>query len=170
MAGGKKAKGCSDAQLQALARYHEKNRDELLRKARERMELQEEYQSKARKDSARFREAHGAILRLKAVVRRDKASIAKIGYDKWYDGYRKRHPSPLPTPLPDDVPSPDDPQPEPTEPPCTAPDVPEDRETLEDYETRINHWLDHLDPTTAPDYVPSPGQKLFFQRGKQRWY
>jgi hypothetical protein len=155
---------------------------------RESQELQEEYQAKARKDSARFRESHGAILRLKAVVRRDKcvhnfflgiplsyftsprASIAKIGYDKWYEGYRKRHPSPPPTPPPDDVPLPDDPQPEPTEPPCAAPDVPEDKETLEDYETRIHYWLDHLDPTTAPDYVPTPGQKPFFQRGKQRWY
>ncbi|KAJ7851882.1 hypothetical protein B0H13DRAFT_2359791 [Mycena leptocephala] len=152
MAGGKKAKAYSDAQLQALARYRDKHRDELLRKAHE--------------HSARFCESHGTILHPKAVVRWDKAFIAKIGYDKWYKGYRKRHPSPLPN----DIPLPDDPQPEPTEPPCTTPDVPEDRETLEDYETRIHYWLDHLDPTTAPDYVPTPGQKPFFQRGKQRWY
>ncbi|KAJ7925479.1 hypothetical protein B0H13DRAFT_1863128 [Mycena leptocephala] len=200
MTGTKKV--CSEAQLAALARYRQKHKGELQQKARERMarrraqirqseERLAEYQAKAHQDSARFRASNGEYLRRKAVRRRSKASIAKIGYDNWHAGYKKRHPS---SPSEGDAPSehntpdpsecitadapPKDPAAVTADPPPKDPAADDDEETLrrrrhvacEDYETKVNFWLDHCDPTTAPDYVPTPGQQPFWQRGRQRWY
>jgi len=89
--------------------------------------------------------------------------------DAYYKSYLKHHPQP-PQPAQDEElpewpessdsehdPSPDDPA-IPPPPPESAP-----------YEDQLNYFLDYLDPTTAPGYVPKPGQQPFFQRGKQRW-
>ncbi|KAJ6487275.1 hypothetical protein C8R47DRAFT_1072324 [Mycena vitilis] len=43
------------------------------------------------------------------------------------------------------------------------------RDRFIDYQSQVNDWLDNCDPTTAPDYVPKPGEQPYFQRGKRRW-
>ncbi|KAJ6517938.1 hypothetical protein C8R47DRAFT_1205035 [Mycena vitilis] len=151
------------------------NAEELRRKARERMarrrqmmrqshEAQADYQAKAREHSAHFRAEHGPELRLKARQRRAKASIAKIGYDAWFEKYRERNPI-----HPDTGAEPE------AEPEAEAHHDPEPeriqrvRDRFIDHQEKINHWLDNCDPTTAPDYIPKPGERPYFQRGKRRW-
>ncbi|KAJ6453224.1 hypothetical protein C8R47DRAFT_1083523 [Mycena vitilis] len=177
-----------EAQCDAEARYRDKNAEELRRKARERMarrrarlcqseEAVAQRREQARAHSARFRAEHGPELRRKARQRRAKVSIAKIGYDSWFEGYRRRNPldpdidaevdhSDLdhpPDPDPDLVVTPPEPEPEPAR-------IERVRDRYIDYQSKINEWLDTCDPTTAPDYVPKPGERPYFQRGKKRWY
>ncbi|KAJ7633767.1 hypothetical protein DFH06DRAFT_1139691 [Mycena polygramma] len=165
-----KRRAPSEAQRQAEARYREKNGEELRRKARERMAARrakiaatEEYRAQAWDNSARFRAENGPELRRKARQRRAKVSIAKIGYDAWLEGYEQRHP-PVPEVEAD---------PEPVAEPDAEPEpehIQRVRDRFLDHQTRVNDWLDNCDPTTAPDYVPKPGEHPYFQRGKRRWY
>ncbi|KAJ7036052.1 hypothetical protein C8F04DRAFT_1258425 [Mycena alexandri] len=181
--------GCSQAQLEALARYRTKNKPELQRKARERMarrraklraspELDAQYKATAREDSARYRAAHGAALAVKQRERRSKRSIAKIGYDKWLEGFKRRCPTP-----PSESETPLSSSAEPSTPPAPPPgpptvlDLDDDKEAHRvkrlaacvTYEDEVNYWLDYCDPTIAPDYIPKPGQTPFWQRGCRRW-
>ncbi|KAJ7015992.1 hypothetical protein C8F04DRAFT_1203936 [Mycena alexandri] len=114
----------SDPQRAASSRYRERNKDDLRRKARERMakrraelknseEAWAAYTAKAREDSARYRSAHAETLAQNQAAYRAK---------------RPRHPAPAPAPQ-------------------SAP-----------YDDHLNYFLDYLDPTIAPDYVPKPGQ------------
>ncbi|KAJ7019134.1 hypothetical protein C8F04DRAFT_1198070 [Mycena alexandri] len=178
----------SAAQRAASSRYRERNKLELQRKARERMakrraklKKSEEawcaYTAKAREHAARYRASHAAELALGQVAYRARHSIARVGFNAWHDAYLKRHPrgpppedeelgdwpessdsehsarpiSALPPPFPTSALGP------PTPPPESAP-----------YDDHLNYFLDYLDPTMALDYVPKPGQRPFFQRGKQR--
>ncbi|KAJ6450458.1 hypothetical protein C8R47DRAFT_1072435 [Mycena vitilis] len=68
-----------------------------------------------------------------------------------------------PDPDPDLVVTPPEPEPEPAR-------IERVRDRYIDYQSKINEWLDTCDPTTAPDYVPKPGERPYFQRGKKRWY
>ncbi|KAJ7018307.1 hypothetical protein C8F04DRAFT_1277834 [Mycena alexandri] len=174
----------SDAQRAASSRYRERNKAALQKKARERMarrraelkksdEAWEAYTVKARADAARYRAQNAKQLADNQRIYRGRLSIAKRGFSAWHDNYLKRHPPP-PQPAQDEelpewpssdseraaTPSLDDDGASviPPPPPDSAP-----------YEDQLNYFLDYLDPTTAPGYVPKPGQKPFFQRGKQRW-
>ncbi|KAJ7750613.1 hypothetical protein B0H16DRAFT_1724542 [Mycena metata] len=180
----------SDAQRAASSRYRERNKAELQRKARQRMatrraelkmndEAWAAYRAKAREDGARFRGRHAPDLALNQVTYRSSKSIAKIGHEAWWKGYLRRHPRPPPVQeedLPewpsdsdserDSLPAPSDSEGDaqddtpklPPRPPESAP-----------YEEGLNYFLDYEDPSTAPDYVPKPGQQPYFQRGKRRW-
>ncbi|KAJ7018736.1 hypothetical protein C8F04DRAFT_1277259 [Mycena alexandri] len=169
----------SDAQRAATSRYRERNKSELQRKARERMakrraELKKSeetwaaYTAKAREDAARYRSANAEALALGQAARRAKRSIEKRGFAAWHDSYLKRHPARPPVPeedLPEWPESTSESETE-TDAPATIPPPPPESANYEDH---LNYFLDYLDPTTAPDYVPKPGQQPFFQRGKQRW-
>ncbi|KAJ7045339.1 hypothetical protein C8F04DRAFT_1248758 [Mycena alexandri] len=172
------------------SRLTTRNKTELQRKARERMarrraelkksdEAWASYRAKAQEDAARYRAQHAEDLALNQCSYRSRKSIAKIGFKAWHEGYLKRHPivpreeeEDLPEwpsdsdsehgPLPGDSNSErdahDDTRDVPPRPPDSAP-----------YEDLLNYFLDYEDPTTAPDYVPKPGEQPFFQRGKRRW-
>ncbi|KAJ6474631.1 hypothetical protein C8R47DRAFT_1076225 [Mycena vitilis] len=95
-----------------------------------------------------------------------RVSIGKIGYDAWFEGYRNRHP--LPEFDPDLEPEPEA-APEPASEPVPEPEpepqrIERVRDRYIDYQAQFNDWLDNCDPTTAPDYVPKPGERPFFQR------
>ncbi|KAJ6514837.1 hypothetical protein C8R47DRAFT_1063623 [Mycena vitilis] len=165
----------SDAQRESHERYRERNAEELRRKARERMarrramlrvstEAQAEYGAKALEYSARFRAEHGPELRHKARQRRAKVSIAKIGYDAWFAGYRERHPL---QPDTEEAETHHDPEPDVDPEPERIDRV---RDRYIDHQAKINDWLDHCDPTTAANYIPKPGEQPYFQRGQRRWY
>ncbi|KAJ7702511.1 hypothetical protein B0H16DRAFT_1483205 [Mycena metata] len=177
----------SDAQRAASSRYRERNKAELQRKARQRMatrraelKMNDEawavYRATAREDGARFRARHAPDLALNQVTYRSSKSIAKIGHEAWWKGYLKRHPRPPPVQeedLPDwpsDSDSEHDPLPEPSDSEGDAqdddtPKLPPRPPESAPYEECLNHFLDYEDPTTAPNYVPKPGQQPFFQLG-----
>ncbi|KAJ7638023.1 hypothetical protein DFH06DRAFT_1138666 [Mycena polygramma] len=92
-------KATSAARRESQARYRERNREELRRKARESMarlraELSPhdlaQYKITAREDNTRYRADNRVLLAHRAVVRRARKSIAKIGYDAWAAKYQKR--------------------------------------------------------------------------------
>ncbi|KAJ7026232.1 hypothetical protein C8F04DRAFT_1268408 [Mycena alexandri] len=170
----------SDAQRAAGSRYRERNKDDLRRKARERMarrraELKTsedawaEYTARARKDAARYRAQHAAELAEKP------AGLSQPrGFDAWHASYLKRHPT-LSQPAQDEDlpewPSSDSERaasPEATDP--AIPAIPPPPLESAPYEDHLNYFLDYLDPTVAPDYVPKRGEEPYFQRGKQRWH
>ncbi|KAJ7763863.1 hypothetical protein B0H16DRAFT_1718501 [Mycena metata] len=169
-------KKVSDAQRAASSRYRERNKAELQRKARERMAKRRArlkqsgdawaaYTEKAREESARYRQKHAEDLALNQCARRAKATIAKRGFAAWHEGYLKRHP-PAPQVQGEDLPEwPSDSEQGNDAEPVIPPPPPDSAS----YEERLNFFLDYQDPTTAPDYVPKPGQEPFFQRGKRRW-
>ncbi|KAJ7025059.1 hypothetical protein C8F04DRAFT_1269666 [Mycena alexandri] len=178
-------KKVSDAQRAASSRYRERNKAELRRKARERMakrrlelrkseEAWSSYSAKAREDSARYRALHAEELAANQASYRAKLSIAKRGFSAWHDGYLKRHPR-QPRPEDEDLPewpssesdSPDGPNDDGA--PAIPPRIPPPPPDSAPYEEQMNYFLDYLDPTTAPGYVPKPGQEPFFRRGKMRW-
>ncbi|KAJ7765191.1 hypothetical protein B0H16DRAFT_1454371 [Mycena metata] len=182
LAGGVMKGKVSDPQRAASSRYRERNKVELQRKARERMakrraELKKSeetwaaYTAKAREDSARYRSLNAETLALNQAAYRAKRSIAKHGFNAWHENYLKRHLRP-PQPAdeeelpewPSDSDS-DDALPIDTSAPAIPPPPPDSAP----YDDHCNYFLDYLDPTTAPDYVPKPGQQPFFQRGKKRW-
>ncbi|KAJ7041707.1 hypothetical protein C8F04DRAFT_1176800 [Mycena alexandri] len=172
-----KRKKVSEAQRAAMSRYRERNKAELQCKARERMakrraELKKSeeawvtYTAKAREDAARYRSANAEALALDQAARRAKRSIEKFGFPAWHDGYLKRHPKPPPV-LEEDLPEwPESSSESETDAPAAIPPPPPESAS---YDEHLNYFLDYLDPTAAPDYVPKPGQQPFFQRGKQRW-
>ncbi|KAJ7026647.1 hypothetical protein C8F04DRAFT_1267868 [Mycena alexandri] len=97
---GKKS---SEAQRAATARYRERNKVELKRKARERMakrrtELKKSeeawaaYSAKAREDAARYRAVNAKSLAVDQAARRAKRSIEKRGFTAWHQDYLKRNP------------------------------------------------------------------------------
>ncbi|KAJ7657844.1 hypothetical protein DFH06DRAFT_1131606 [Mycena polygramma] len=98
-------KATSAARRESQARYRARNKEELRQKARESMarlraELSPhdlaEYKMTAREDNIRYRAENRALLAHRAVVRRARISIAKIGYDAWAARYQKRHNRPVP--------------------------------------------------------------------------
>ncbi|KAJ7734674.1 hypothetical protein B0H16DRAFT_1467520 [Mycena metata] len=194
--GGRMEKKVSDAQRAASLRYRERNKAELQRKAREHMDKRRAqlkqsgdawaaYTEKAREESARYRQKHAEDLALNQCARRAKyayfnvfllthpsefrsrATIAKRGFAAWHEGYLKRHP-PAPQLQRKDLPEwpSDSEQGNDADAEPVIPPPPPDSAS---YEERLNFFLDYQDPTTAPDYVPKPGQEPFFQRGKRRW-
>ncbi|KAJ7017232.1 hypothetical protein C8F04DRAFT_1200820 [Mycena alexandri] len=97
---GKKS---SEAQRAATARYRERNKVELKRKARERMakrraELKKSeeawaaYSAKAREAAARYRAVNAKSLAVDQAARRSKRSIEKRGFTAWHQDYLKRNP------------------------------------------------------------------------------
>ncbi|KAJ7629275.1 hypothetical protein DFH06DRAFT_1141267 [Mycena polygramma] len=101
-------KPSSVAKREAQARYRERNRDELCRKAREGMARRRarltpdealQYRITAREDGARYRAENQAMLAQRAFVRRARESIARVGYEAWSAKYRKRHERPIPAVL-----------------------------------------------------------------------
>ncbi|KAJ7612026.1 hypothetical protein DFH06DRAFT_1147380 [Mycena polygramma] len=101
-------KPSSVAKREAQARYRERNRDELRRKAREGMARRRarlspeealQYRITAREDGARYRAENQAMLAQRAFVRRARESIARVGYEAWSAKYRKRHERPIPAVL-----------------------------------------------------------------------
>ncbi|KAJ7153783.1 hypothetical protein C8R46DRAFT_1228073 [Mycena filopes] len=163
----------SDAQRASSSRYRERNKEELRRKARERMakrraklkeseEAWSAYTAKAREESARYRKLNARDLALNQATRRAKSSMEKHGFKAWHAGYLKRHPRP--PQVEEDLPE----WPE-GEPRQAAPDRPPPPPASASYEEELNYFLDYLDPTMAPDYVPQAGEKPFFQRSKTRW-
>ncbi|KAJ7043424.1 hypothetical protein C8F04DRAFT_1250864 [Mycena alexandri] len=173
-------KKTSDAQRAASSRYRERNKSELQRKARERMakrraELRKSeeawaaYTEKARQDAARYRAINAETLAGNQVAYRAKRSIAKRGFAAWHDNYLKRHPRPPPVQeeeLPEWPSSDSEHDSLPQNGAAAIPPPPPDSAPYDDH---LNYFLDYLDPTTAPDYVPKPGQQRYFQRGKERW-
>ncbi|KAJ7659046.1 hypothetical protein DFH06DRAFT_1194940 [Mycena polygramma] len=90
----------SISKREAQARYRERNKEELRRKAREAMarrraqrspEESIAHRAAAREDSARYRTEHRAALAERALVYRARKSIAKIGYAAWVAKYQERH-------------------------------------------------------------------------------
>ncbi|KAJ7021716.1 hypothetical protein C8F04DRAFT_1195187 [Mycena alexandri] len=179
----------SAAQRAASSRYRERNKLELQRKARERMakrraklKKSEEawcaYTAKAREHAVRYRASHAAELALDQVAYRARHSIARVGFNAWHDAYLKRHPR---GPPPEDEElgdwpessdsehsaSPDKRAASPISDECARPPTPPPESAP--YDDHLNYFLDYLDPTMAPDYVPKPGQRPFFQRGNQRY-
>ncbi|KAJ7028208.1 hypothetical protein C8F04DRAFT_1188890 [Mycena alexandri] len=167
------------------ARALRTNKLELQRKARERMakrraklKKSEEawcaYTAKAREHAARYRASHAAELALGQVAYRARHSIARVGFNAWHDAYLKRHPR---GPPPEDEElgdwpessdsehsaSPDKRAASPISDECARPPTPPPESAP--YDDHLNYFLDYLDPTMAPDYVPKPGQRPFFQRG-----
>ncbi|KAJ7039009.1 hypothetical protein C8F04DRAFT_1255169 [Mycena alexandri] len=179
----------TNAQRAASLRYRERNKTELQRKARERMarrraelkksdEAWASYRAKAQEDAARYRARHAEDLALNQCSYRSRKSIAKIGFKAWHEGYLKRHPI-VPREEEEDLPE----WPSiriPSTAPCQGIQIPNatrmttpatsrrGRPTLRPTRT-CSTFLDYEDPTTAPDYVPKPGEQPFFQRGKRRW-
>ncbi|KAJ7161808.1 hypothetical protein C8R43DRAFT_1123527 [Mycena crocata] len=186
---------CSDAQLDALSRYREKHAEALKAKARERMarrrelvrhdpELLAQYQARARMHSAHHRAEKPYMRQWAQRQYRARQHIKKHGYDAWYASYIKRQPAETPpesratSQQPESTSQQRPTSRTPSEQPDSRSASPP-RETeidttglseSEKYQAQINAWLDNDDPTTAPDYVPKPGQERFFQRGKWRWY
>ncbi|KAJ7699816.1 hypothetical protein B0H16DRAFT_1484090 [Mycena metata] len=143
---------------------HGRNKLELQRKARERMakrraELKKSdeawaaYTAKAREDAAR-------------TARWAKLSIAKLGFTAWHEGYLRRHPR-QPHVLEEDLP--EWPESSDSETDASTANIPPPPPASAGYEAEVNYFLDYLDPTTAPDYMPKPGEQPYFQRGKRRW-
>ncbi|KAJ7262688.1 hypothetical protein B0H12DRAFT_1069146 [Mycena haematopus] len=194
----KKSKS-TQAQREASARYRQRNQTELKQKARDRMarrraqlaqmpDQHAEYKERAREACARYRERHRGHLASRQVDRRamyvlyaffavrdpncDRAFIQKHGYDAWL----KRRPSheddetlePEPEPEPEQAGEPEPEQAGEPTPDLSNPDVAIEADPR-DPDAELNYWLDHLDPTTAPDYVPKPGERPYFRRGKRRW-
>ncbi|KAJ7020588.1 hypothetical protein C8F04DRAFT_1196497 [Mycena alexandri] len=173
----------SAAQRAASSRYRERNKAELQRKARERMarrrarlkesdETWSAYTAKARENAARYRAQHAEELAESQRVYRGRRSIAKHGLAAWHRHYLKRHPPP-PQPAEEEElpewPESSDSEPEPSLDAGGSPTIPPPPPESAPYEDHLNYFLDHLDPTTASDYVPKPGQQPFFQRGKTHW-
>ncbi|KAJ7770676.1 hypothetical protein B0H16DRAFT_1715333 [Mycena metata] len=172
----------SDPQCAASLRYRERNKLELQRKARERMakrraELKKSeeawaaYTAKAREDSARYRSIHAETLAQNQAAYRAKRHIAKKGFGAWHDDYLKRHPRPPQPSEEEELPEwPSDSETDGALPDDTgAPAIPPPPPESAPYDDQLNYFLDYLDPTIAPDYVPKPGQSPYFQRGKRRW-
>ncbi|KAJ6472930.1 hypothetical protein C8R47DRAFT_1067218 [Mycena vitilis] len=170
-----KARGrCSPAQLAAMRTYRDKNQETLRAKARERMarrreatlegDSAQEYRARARAASQRHRERNADVLANNQRVRRAEKFINTHGMAAWTAAYDKRYikqhgleawtallsksAQQEPASCTDELPS-------------TSPDDP-------DHE--LHDFLDNHDPTTRPDYVPNPGERRYFQRGKYRWY
>ncbi|KAJ6593000.1 hypothetical protein B0H19DRAFT_1055661 [Mycena capillaripes] len=113
---------CSQAQLEALGRYQAKHRDELRRKARERMarrrrvisqseELSAQHRLQARENSTRYRDENHAMLAHKQWLRRARQAIAKEGYITWHARYKRCHSHTPPVENPDREPTPEPPMP-----------------------------------------------------------
>ncbi|KAJ7038839.1 hypothetical protein C8F04DRAFT_1179504 [Mycena alexandri] len=172
----------NDAQRAATSRYRERNKAELQLKARQRMakrraELKKSeeawaaYTARARQDNARYRESNREKLAENERVRRGRRCIDKRGFEAWHKAYLKRHPPPPPAPqedLPEWPESSDSEHERETDP--DASDIPPPPPESASYNEQLNYFLDHLDPTTKPGYVPKPGQEPYFRRGKQRWH
>ncbi|KAJ7019769.1 hypothetical protein C8F04DRAFT_1275912 [Mycena alexandri] len=180
------------SQRASTSRYRERNKAELRRKAQERMArhralLKESeadfalYKDRARQYNARYRESHRSALAEREQDRRLDASIKNQHYEnKNYAAWMRRHlkqaraarRSPAPAeelpewPESDDPPENDEPEDDEDDGAEIPPPPPESAS----YDEHMNYFLDYLDPTIAADYVPKPGQKPFFQRGKTRWY
>ncbi|KAJ7185941.1 hypothetical protein C8R46DRAFT_1208045 [Mycena filopes] len=150
----------SEAQRAASSRYRERNKLELLRKARERMakrraKLKESeeawaaYTAKAREESARYRQLNADALAMNQASRRAKASIAKHGLAAWEERYKKRHPRP--PQAEEDLPEwPESSESEadlPGHPNHADPDAPPPPPPSASYEEELNYFLDYLDPT-----------------------
>ncbi|KAJ7019274.1 hypothetical protein C8F04DRAFT_1276466 [Mycena alexandri] len=158
-----------EAQRAYTSRYRERNKAELQRKARERMAKR-----RARLKTSEEEET----LAQNEQARRAKAHIQKHGLTAWFDSYEKRHPRPPPPAPEQELPewpgSESDSDAEEDAPTdivaspsgVAIPPPPPDSAS---YEEQMNYFLDYRDPTTAPDYVPKPGQQPYFQRGKRRW-
>ncbi|KAJ7635988.1 hypothetical protein DFH06DRAFT_1139072 [Mycena polygramma] len=165
---------CTPAQLAAMRAYRERNKEQLQARARERMarrrellmggdrDSQEQFKAQARAASQRHRERHADLLANNQRVRRAENFIKKFGMDAWSAAYDERYikehgqeswiarfTERVAEPITD------------AEISATSPHDP-------DYE--LHDFLDNRDPTTRPDYVPKPGERRYFQRGKYRWY
>ncbi|KAJ7840707.1 hypothetical protein B0H14DRAFT_2587295 [Mycena olivaceomarginata] len=92
---------------EAQARYRARNQEDLRRKAREgmarlRAQLQQsetntsQARKTAREEAARYRSKNRALLAQKALVRRARNAIDRMGYEQWAAKYKKRHSAPIP--------------------------------------------------------------------------
>ncbi|KAK6992472.1 hypothetical protein R3P38DRAFT_3226093 [Favolaschia claudopus] len=177
------------AQLQAATRYRERNKEVLREKARERMarrrakladgsEGNSHYQQRARAASARYRLKNRGRLASRQADRRALEYIKENGVHSWLD--RKQSPPTRRKSLGDDTgdaatssassSSTSSSSEDEGRGACSSTHQRKKRVVRMSYEEEVDHFLDHCDPTTAPDYVPLPGQTRFFQRGKWRWY
>ncbi|KAJ7489795.1 hypothetical protein B0H11DRAFT_2229822 [Mycena galericulata] len=153
---------CTPAQREAMRRYRERNEDDLRAKARERMaryrarEENDGYKEQARAAHRRYRERNASLIANNQQVRRAQKYINAHGIEAWAVAYDKRKAKAAG--------SLDN---------CSPPSPPLDAEpdsTSFWHNPELNNFLDNHDPTTAPDYVPKPGEERYFQRGKWRWY
>ncbi|KAJ7243427.1 hypothetical protein B0H12DRAFT_1074017 [Mycena haematopus] len=171
------------AQREASARYRQRNQTELKQKARDRMARC--LTSMRSTKSVHAKPALGTVNNIGDISRVgrwtvapfrdpncDRAFIQKHGYDAWL----KRRPSheddetlePEPEPEPEQAGEPEPEQAGEPTPDLSDPDVAIEADPR-DPDAELNYWLDHLDPTTAPDYVPKPGERPYFRWGKRRW-
>ncbi|KAK7012311.1 hypothetical protein R3P38DRAFT_3210170 [Favolaschia claudopus] len=95
-----KSRKSTPAQLEAAARYRERNKSQLQAKARDRMALHrknvkdnpnklEEYQARARRADARYRERHGERVYCRQADKRATAFVKKYGAEVWLKRNRK---------------------------------------------------------------------------------
>ncbi|KAJ7202953.1 hypothetical protein B0H12DRAFT_1243931 [Mycena haematopus] len=168
------SKKISEAQKAASARYRQKNKEMLREKGPQRMarcraqvtenaEELERYRERARAADARYRERHRGRLASKQVDRRAMAYVKKHGFALWLEREGREETAAHLELAPES-----DPNPNPV--PAATFDQQFDNLPGSTHDEKWNYWLDHCDPTTAPDYIPKPGEEPYLQRGKRRWF